>query len=66
MSEDKKARRLAAAAQAQVEMNTQINRFMEKLDKATDDPADFITMSQLVVLSQSPFIGINIGIEERT
>ena len=47
MSEDKKARLLAAAAQAQVEMNMQINRFMEKLDKATDDPADFITMSQL-------------------
>ena len=47
MSQDKKARLLEAAAKAKAEIDAQLNRFMEKLDKASDDPSQFITMSQL-------------------
>ena len=47
MSQDKKARLLEAAAKAKAEIDAQLNRFMEKLDKASDDPSLFITMSQL-------------------
>ena len=42
MSQDKKARLLEAAAKAKAEIDAQLNRFMEKLDKASDDPSQFI------------------------
>lgn len=37
----------AAAEKAQIEINDQINQFIAKLDEASDDPNDFITMSAL-------------------
>ena len=36
-----------AAEKAQIEINDQINQFIAKLDKASEDPDDFITMSEL-------------------
>ena len=60
MSQDKKARLLEAAAKAKAEIDAQLNRFMEKLDKASDDPSQFITMSQLELelhaLSERPAV----------
>lgn len=43
----KKDKLRAAAAKAQIEINDQINQFIAKLDQASDDPDDFITMSKL-------------------
>ena len=43
----KKQELRAAAMKAQVEITDQINQFIAKLDKASDDPNDFITMSEL-------------------
>ena len=37
----------AAAEKAQIEINDQINQFIAKLDEASDDPNDFITMTAL-------------------
>lgn len=43
----KKDKLRAVAEQAQIEINDQINQFIAKLDKASDDPNDFITLSKL-------------------
>lgn len=43
----KKQELRAAATKAQVEITDQINQFIAKLDEASDDPNDFITMSAL-------------------
>lgn len=43
----KKQQLRAAAEKAQIEINDQINQFIAKLDKSSDDPNDFITMSEL-------------------
>lgn len=43
----KKQQLRAAAEKAQIEINDQINQFIAKLDKASEDPNDFITMSEL-------------------
>lgn len=43
----KKQQLRAAAEKAQIEINDQINQFIAKLDKASEDPDDFITMSEL-------------------
>lgn len=43
----KKQQLRAAALKAQVEITDQINQFIAKLDEASDDPDDFLTMSAL-------------------
>jgi len=43
----KKQQLRAVAEKAQIEINDQINQFIAKLDKASEDPNDFITMSEL-------------------
>ena len=43
----KKQQLRASAEKAQIEINDQINQFIAKLDKASEDPNDFITMSEL-------------------
>ena len=36
-----------AAVKAKLELNDELDSFIEKIDKATDDPNNFITMTQL-------------------
>ncbi len=36
-----------AIARAQIEINDQINAFRERVEKATDDPENFISMTEL-------------------
>ena len=43
----KKQNLRVAAEKAQIEINDQINQFIAKLDEASDDPNDFITMTAL-------------------
>lgn len=57
MSLDTKARLIEAVKKTQDDINTQLNRYIDELTNATDNPDNFVTMSQLeakwVELSQS-------------
>ncbi len=57
MSLDTKARLIEAVKKTKDDIDTQLNRYIDELTNATDDPYNFVTMSQLeakwVELSQS-------------
>lgn len=52
MSADKEARLKEAAEKALAEIKAELERYTEWLSKATDDPNNFVTMSQIEILDR--------------